>query len=415
MTISTKNYRNLPEHQQGNSQAKMIAALLFIGIMLAGAILMMDKGKSVKKDDGDGPQATNVASAEKNKQGTQHEANRVTMDEAQVKASAIDIASAGPAHIASLVQFPGEVLLNDDRTVHVVPRVPGIVEAVLVSTGQTVKKGQLLAIFSSQTISEQRSHLQTAQKRLGFASTVYEREKKLWEQKITAEQDYLQALQVKREAEIEVENAQQKLSALGVGSGSSALNRFELRAPYDGLVVERNLSIGEAVKEDAAIFTIADMSTVWAEVQLPAKDLPLMHVGGKVTIRATAFDAQATGTVAFIGALVGEQTRMAKARILLANPKGGWRPGLFVNVEVRAEDVNVPVAIESEALQTLGTQQVIFIRDDKGFVAHPVTPGRSDGQHIEISQGLPAGTRYAARGSYIIKSELSKLATEDGY
>ena len=140
-----------------------------------------------------------------------------------------------------------------------------------------------------------------------------------------------------------------------------------------------------------------------------------MHVGGKVTIRATAFDAQATGTVAFIGALVGEQTRMAKARILLANPKGGWRPGLFVNVEVRAEDVNVPVAIESEALQTLGTQQVIFIRDDKGFVAHPVTPGRSDGQHIEISQGLPAGTRYAARGSYIIKSELSKLATEDGY
>jgi len=106
---------------------------------------------------------------------------------------------------------------------------------------------------------------------------------------------------------------------------------------------------------------------------------------------------------------------MAKARILVANPKGTWRPGLFVNVEVKANDVDVPVAVQTDALQTLGTQQVIFVRDDKGFVAHPVTPGRSDGKQVEIAQGLPPGTRYAARNSYVIKSELAKQATEEGY
>ena len=341
------------------------------------------------------------------------------MDEAQIKASDIHVASAGALAISTKLQFPGEIQINDDRTVHVVPRVSGVAEAVLVSTGQFVKKGQTLAVFSSQMISEQRSALQTAQKRLSLANTIYQREKTLWEQKITAEQDYLQALQGLREAEIAVDNSQQKLSALGVilnnNANSSSLNRFELRAPYDGLVVERNLSIGEAVKEDTPIFTISDLSTVWAEVHIPAKDLPYVRMGDKVTLRATAFDAQTTGTVAFIGALVGELTRMAKARIVLANPQGAWRPGLFVSVDVKAAEVRVPIAIETDALQTLGTQQVVFVRTETGFKAHPVKIGLNDGKHVEVVEGLAAGARYAAKGSYILKSELSKLTTEDGY
>ena len=192
-------------------------------------------------------------------------------------------------------------------------------------------------------------------------------------------------------------------------------SRFELRAPYDGLVVERNLSVGEAVKEDTPIFTISDLSTVWAEVHIPAKDLPHVRVGAKVTLRATAFEAQTTGTVAFVGALVGELTRMAKARIVLANPQGAWRPGLFVNVEVKASEVQVPLAIDVDAIQTLGTQQVVFVRTDNAFVAHPVKLGLNDGKRVEVLEGLAAGDRYAAKGSYILKSELSKLTTEDGY
>jgi cobalt-zinc-cadmium efflux system membrane fusion protein len=287
---------------------------------------------------------------------------------------------------------------------------------VLVSTGQTVRKGQALAVFSSQAISEQRSALQSAQKRQSFALSVYEREKKLWEQKITAEQDFLQAQVALREAEIAVENAQQKLSALGVAAGSgTGLNRFELRAPYDGLVVERKLSVGEAVREDTHIMTISDMSSVWVEVSIPAKDLPLMRVGAKVLVRATAFDAKATGTVAFLGALVGEQTRMARARILLANPQGTWRPGLFVSIEVNAANLQVPVAVETEAVQTLGNRQVVFVREEKRFVPRSVKLGINDEKHIEVLEGLPPGTRYAARGSYIIKSELTKMTSEEGY
>ena len=395
----------------GKGQWLAVILIIAVGALLALLILTQDK-KTVRKQDDDGPGPAKVESKPK----PPHEAAHVMMDDDQVRASGIAIAAAGAIQIASVVQFPGEVQLNDDRTVHVVPRVPGIAEAVLVNTGQTVRKGQTLAVFSSQVISEQRSALQTAQKRQSFALSVYEREKKLWEQKITAEQDFLQAQAALREAEIAVENAQQKLNALGVTAGSgTGLNRFELRAPYDGLVVERKLSVGEAVKEDTPIMTISDMSAVWVEVSIPAKDLPLMRVGAKVLVRATAFDAKATGTVAFVGALVGEQTRMARARIVLANPQGAWRPGLFVNVEVSSANLQVPVAVESEAIQTLGNRQVVFVREEKRFVPRSVKLGISDGKYIEVLEGLPPGTRYAAQGSYIIKSELTKMTSEEGY
>ena len=402
--------------QSGISRAQwlVIVAVVIVGAALAFLILTTRKQVDANPFDDDGPRPTATTTA-----AVPKEMNQVLMDEAQIKASDIHVANAGPLAISTILQFPGEIQINDDRTVHVVPRVSGVAEAVMVSTGQIVKKGQTLAVFSSQMISEQRSALQTAQKRLSLANTIYQREKTLWEQKITAEQDYLQALQSLREAEIAVDNAQQKLSALGVilnnNANSGSLNRFELHAPYDGLVVERNLSVGEAVKEDTPIFTISDLSTVWAEVHIPAKDLPHVRMGDKVTLRATAFDAQTTGTVAFIGALVGELTRMAKARIVLANPQGAWRPGLFVSVEVKAAEVRVPIAIETDALQTLGTQQVVFVRTETGFKAHPVKIGLNDGKRVEVLEGLAAGARYAAKGSYILKSELSKLTTEDGY
>ncbi|CAM8619479.1 AcrA Membrane-fusion protein [Oxalobacteraceae bacterium] len=391
----------------GRSSLVAIVAVLVIGVVLGAMILSKNRG-SAQQDDA--VPADKSASA----QPAKSTPNEVPIDDAQVKAAGITIESVAPARITSVLQFPGEVQLNDDRTVHVVPRVPGVAETVAVATGQMVHKGQLLVVFSSQQISEQRSALQSAERHLEHVKMVFQREKRLWEQRVSAEQDYLEAQHAVEEAEIRRDNAMQKLRALGVNMSAKALNRFELFAPYDGVIVERNLSIGEAVKEDTPIFTIADLSTVWVEVYIPAKDLPLMRVGDKVKVRATAFDAETVGTIAFIGVLVGEQTRMAKARIVVANGKGLWRPGLFVNVEVKAGDALIPVTVKNDALQSIGTQQVIFVRDGKRFVPRPVTTGRTDGKYIEITSELATGTPYAAANSYVIKSELAKQASEDG-
>jgi cobalt-zinc-cadmium efflux system membrane fusion protein len=344
------------------------------------------------------------------------EEGKIELTDAQVKSADLGIQKTGPARIKTSTQLPGEIRFNEDRTAHVVPRLAGVVQSVPAELGQMVKRGQVLAVIASTTLSEQRSELLAAQKRLTLAKSTYVRERKLWEEKISAEQDYLQAQQVLREAEIAVTNSQQKLIALGARpTVSGSLNRYEILAPFDGMVVEKHIALGEAVKEDASIFTVSDLTSVWAEIVVPAKDLKIIRVGEKVVVNATAFDSRAEGSIAYVGALLGPDTRTAKARVTLDNPNMAWRPGLFVNVEVVSGEADVPVSVVSEAVQTIGDKSVIFIRVSDGFVAQPVTLGRTDGKLIEVLSGLQAGTAYAASGSFILKSELGKGSAEHSH
>jgi membrane fusion protein, heavy metal efflux system len=329
----------------------------------------------------------------------------------QIRASKIGIAQAAAAEIVASFQLPGEIKFNEDRTAHVVPRIAGVVEQVNVSIGQQVRKGDVLAVIASTDLSDRRSELLTAQKRLTGARQVYAREKTLWEERISAEQDY-QAAQVQlREAEIAVQNAQQKLSAINA-SASGALNRYELRAPFSGTIVEKHVTPGEAVAADANVFVLADLSTVWAEMAVPAQRLDEVRVGRRATVSATAFDSRASGEIAYVGALLGAQTRTAPARVVLPNPALAWRPGLFVNVSVDARARAVPVAVETRALQTLDGQPTLFVASERGFVAQPVELGERDERFTEITRGLRDGQRYATDNSFILKSELEKDSAE---
>ncbi len=333
---------------------------------------------------------------------------KIPFTDEQVKAAGVAIESVGPARIKTALQLPGEIKFNEDRTAHVVPRVAGVVDSVSANLGQEVKRGQVLAVISSPALSEQRSELQSAQRRLTLARTTYEREKKLWQEKISPQQDYLQAEQVMQEAQIAVANANQKLLALGATPGSSALGRYELRAPFDGMVVEKHISLGESVGEAVNVFTISDLSTVWAEISVPASNLNLVRIGEPVTIRAGAFDQAARGTVSYVGSLIGAQTRTATARVTLTNPQRTWRPGLFVNVELVASETDAPVTVSAEAVQTVDEQPTVFLRVPGGFLPQHVKTGRSDGQRIEIVGGLKPGAAYAASGSFVVKSQQGK-------
>lgn len=341
----------------------------------------------------------------------------IAMDAQRMQAAGVRLAEAGPATVRSVLQLPGEIRFNEDRTAHVVPRVAGIAESVPANLGQNVKKGQLLAVLSSAAVSEQRSELLAASKRLELARTTYAREKQLWEEKVSAEQDYLQARQALREAEIAVSNAQQKLAATGAGAGGGAggLNRFELRAPFDGVIVEKHLSVGEAVQDTTQVFTISDLRSVWAEMRVAAPDLPAVRVGEKATVRATAFDSSATGEVAYVGALIGQDTRTAPARITLPNPDGVWRPGLFVNVELTASSRQAPLAVATQALQKMEQQTVVFVPVQGGFRAQPVRVGRADGKTTEVLEGLKPGQSYVAEGSFMLKAELGKATAEHSH
>ena len=370
-------------------------------------------GEAADKHD-DHKEAESHADAEHHDEaehGHEEEEGHVKLTEAQSKKVGVTLAKAGAAAIRKEVVLPGEIRFDEDRTAHVVPRVAGVVASVHARLGEQVAKGQLLAVIHSAAVSDQRSELQTAQKRLALAKNTYQREKQLWEEKISAEQDYQQARQAMQEAEIAVANASQKLSAIGAGAGGS--NRYELRAPLAGIVVEKHLTVGESVSESTASFTVSDLSSVWAEMNVSAPQLPFVRVGSPVTVRATAFDSSAEGKVAYVGALIGEQTRTAPARIALANPQGVWRPGLFVDVKVLADESQVPIAVDAKAIQRPdGKESVVFIPADGGYKAQVVQLGRTDGKTTEVISGLKAGQDYVKDGSFLLKAELGKASAE---
>ncbi|UUZ54536.1 efflux RND transporter periplasmic adaptor subunit [Massilia sp. H-1] len=305
--------------------------------------------------------------------------------------------------------MPGEVKFNEDRTAHVTPRVEGIVEQVVVSLGQQVAKGDLLAVVASAEISEQRSTLAAAIKQAALARTIHLAEKKLWEDKISARQDYLKAEQEAQEADIAVQNARQKLIALGAkqfgawsvqpARAAGAVCRADSRQAYRR---------GRGRGGRNAVFTLSDLRTVWAEVVVPAKDLAIVRVGTEALLHSAASDDKVKGKVSFVSPMIGEQTRSARARVVIDNPKQAWRPGLFVDVDVVTGSAEVPVAVEKEAIQNVDGKQVIYQRVKDGFMARPVTTGRSDGRMVEIVAGLAAGSKYAAAHSFTIKAEQGK-------
>ncbi|MDH6590237.1 cobalt-zinc-cadmium efflux system membrane fusion protein [Variovorax sp. TBS-050B] len=419
-----------PTSRIGRKQAIAIALIVVFGLVAGALILRAQPGRAGGEDEHGHSHgaAEQHAGEEEDAHGHDHEEKgahkkeaahkeegahadekgKVAITEAQAQAAGIAVEASTPAPIRQALQFPGEIRFNEDRTAHVVPRVAGVVERVSADLGQQVRKGQVLAVIASATVSEQRSELGAAQKRRELAAATYAREQKLWEEKISPEQDVLQARQALREAEIAVANASQKLAALGAPATGASLGQYELRAPFDGMVVEKHIALGESVKEDANVFTISDLSTVWAEMNIGAKELPRVRVGEKVTVRASAFDATAEGRVAYVGSLIGEQTRTARARVTLANPQLAWRPGLFVNVEVVADEASAPVTVVSEAVQTVDGKPVVFVAVEGGFVARPVQTGRSDGRRIEIVSGLAPGVRHAAAGSFVVKSQQGK-------
>jgi cobalt-zinc-cadmium efflux system membrane fusion protein len=343
------------------------------------------------------------------------EEGHIELSAEQITAAGIQLTEARAQNISRGLPFPGEVRFDEDRTAHVVPRVPGVVEAVAVNLGQTVKKGQLLAVIASQQISDQRSEQAAAQRRLTLARTTYEREKKLWQDKISAEQDFLQARQALQEAEIAVSNARQKISVLSGSVVATGGNRYELRAPFDGVVVEKHLTPGEVVDEATAAFTLSDLSRVWVTFGVSPKDLNKVQVGKAVTVSAPELNAEVVGSVAYVGSLLGEQTRTATVRVTLENPRGSWRPGLFVTALVATDSREAKVAVPETAIQTVEDKPTVFVRTDDGFEARAVELGSRAAGHVEVTQGLEAGAQVASAGSFVLKSELGKASAEHSH
>jgi cobalt-zinc-cadmium efflux system membrane fusion protein len=142
-------------------------------------------------------------------------------------------------------------------------------------------------------------------------------------------------------------------------------------------------------------------------------DLPRVRTGQRVTITVAAGMPAATGTISYIGPRVSEETHTVVTRVVLPNPDGHWRPGLFVTATIAMGETVVPLLVPKTALQTLDGQPSVFVRTAEGFAPRPVTLGRSNETHVEITAGLQPGEPYAVTQTFLLKAELGKPRDTD--
>ncbi|MEP3076787.1 MAG: efflux RND transporter periplasmic adaptor subunit [Nitratireductor sp.] len=371
---------------------------------------------------------TYESTAETGRAGDNHAdgAGYVEVTDGDIDALGVTIGQADTGPVDGEVELPAEVRFDQTRLAHVSPRVSGIVHAVHVTEGDTVDAGQLLAVLDSRALADAKAGYLSALARLDLDRSRFERENRLWEQQISAEQDFLDARQALEESRIEVRSARQQLEALGIDEAARAtlasetdqpLTRYALAAPISGNVIERHAVLGEVIEEGAQppAFIIADTSTVWVDAAIYGADLDRLRAGSPVRIDPGDGGPEIVSEIAFVSPQLGESTRTGRARIVIDNAGERLRPGMFVTVHAEALAAQAGTRVPATALQTVDGADVVFVRTDHGFEVRPVRIGRRSDRFAEILAGVEPGERIATAGAFALKSELQKGEFEDGH
>lgn len=336
----------------------------------------------------------------------------------QIEAAGITLADAGEGELVKTTIFPGTAVPNPDRVAVVAAKAAGVIVDLKKRLGEPVAKGEVLALLESREIAEARAELQAAQRGETLARTTFEREKALWEKKISSEQDYLQARAALDEIRIRIELARQKLAAFGFGptdgKTSGTMHVLEIRSPIGGRIVERKAILGASVPSETELFTIADLSVLWIEASVAPGDLAFVKEGDEVTVEGQA-GLSTAGHVVFVSPVIDRDTRLAKVVAQITNIEGRWRPGDFAALAVKSSGGKAAVLIPREAIQRLKKDVVVFVRTDEGFEKREVVLGRTDGRRVEVRFGVDAGERVAAANSFVLKAQLEKAEAEHSH
>ena len=343
---------------------------------------------------------------------------RVPVTKEQVARLGIKITRAVRGVVSREIRVPGEIKVNSDRMAHVVPQTPGMVLQVSAVLGQQVKKGQVLAVIGSQDLAEAKADYLASVERVKLTQETYNREERLREKNVSAEQDFLAARQALAETKILVRSARQKLLMFGVipsklpqlgKEPEEEFSSYRVVSPFDGTVIGKRIVLGEMIDEQTDVFVVADLSSVWVDLAISQDAISAVQEGHTVTIRLPDGSKSET-KIGFLSPLVASDTRTVLARATLPNPNGRVRPGTFVDAGIRVPSKEETVVIPKTSVQLVNDSPCVFVWGDADFELREITTGATDGWQIEILQGLRSGEAVASENAFHLKAEFAKSA-----
>ncbi len=332
------------------------------------------------------------------------------------KENGVSVATVKKERLIGVISATGKVEVNADRIAHVSPRIAGKVVDVRASLGDGVAAGQVLVTLDSIELGEALGRYRQAQTRLALAQANMERVKVLVEKKIAARKEILQAETEFETARTELQTDEERLTLYGLSADALKGERhgkllLPVRAPMVGIITEKHAIVGELADPTKNLFTVADLSSVWVQVDIHEKDLTRVHRGQSATVKVTAFpEVFFRGRVTHLADVVDEATRTVKARVEVVNPGRTLKPEMFATVELALSSEAPPVlAVPEEAVVELEGKKLVFVAEgESGFEPRPIQLGRTSGGLVEVVGGMKEGEHFAAKGAFVLKSELMK-------
>lgn len=406
------NLRNKMLNQQGRISQKLLI-LLAIGItaLLSMGVWWLSQKPSTKEDEHGHAEAEEHADKDDHGEAEEHEA-AIALTAKQLVEQGIQLAVAELGAVVKSTAYPAKLVVNTDRQAHVAPAFAGHVEAVYVELGQQVKKGQALARLLVPDLVDQQASLQVEQSNLELARQDYEREKKLWNEGISAKQDYQRAYNAYQQAQILVRATRARIAALGAQTTSQG--GYVLTAPIAGIISQKDLVLGENVQLADQLFVIDQLDQLWLEFITPSSEfadiVPNQTIEFKSLQSGNLFKAQ----IQSLNSQADAQTGRLQVRAKVLSHAAELRPNLMVNVQLQQQPAQQGLRILASAVQKVEGKDAVFVAAQHEqkieFTPQSVTLGASssDGKWIEVLSGLEQGQQYAAQGSFLLKSELEK-------
>lgn len=335
----------------------------------------------------------------------------------------VRIGTVSRCKLESSIEVTGEVRLNENATVHVTPRISGVIRSVAVDVGSAVKPGDVLLEMESVELGEALAAYLKSRALTELSLRALEREKALFEKKVGTESDLIEAQMRYEEHRADLESAVHKLGVLGMSDAEVAAvkpddrarltGRLAIRASLPGIVVDRHASVGEHVEPGADLLLVSDVSQPWVLVDIYERDLAAVLARRKAGAVPAGFEVAAfagrrfEGKIDHVAAVMNEDSRTVKARAVVPNSDGLLRPGMFCRGWIALGGGDDVIGVSSEAVMSDEGSHFVFrhVADDL-YARVAVRKGREAAGVVEILDGIKEGERIVTTGAFLLKSDV---------
>lgn len=332
--------------------------------------------------------------------------------------------------LSSLIELPGVISLNENKTAHVTSFIHGQISKLSVDLGSKVRKGQIIVVLNSPDYAELQADFLQSRAAYNLSRTEYERAKSLWEKNAIGENEYLRRQAEHEKLSTEYGALGSKLHSLGITHEQIdgliekckqvELEEFKcdvadpnlpILSPLSGTVIFRDVIVGQHIEPEQTLFTVSDLNTLWVVLDAYEKDIPFINEKSGIQIYSDLYPERFfSGRIAYISNLIDEKLRTLKIRVEVDNSEGLLKPNMYIRglIENAAAEEET-LAIPDTAVQTLEGKKVVFVQETEDvFAVREVSLGNKVGENRVVLAGLKKDEWIVTKGAFTLKAEITK-------